>query len=97
MSDIQVARLVKMLSLSMSDQLRSAVLGSLRAYQDFWAQYDWDDHAPAAIAAVPDAELPDDAARAAAAAAGRGRVVAWGADHFAAVPLPLFVIQVCRD
>ena len=34
-------RFVKMISLVMADQLRSAVYGSIKQYADFWKQYDF--------------------------------------------------------
>ncbi|KAL6760569.1 hypothetical protein V8C86DRAFT_3089765 [Haematococcus lacustris] len=54
----QVMRFVKMLAVTMADQLRTAVLGSIMKYQKFWEEYDWAPTAYAAIAGYPDTELP---------------------------------------
>lgn len=105
-SRVQVMRFVKMISLIMADQLRSAVLGSIDEYVEFWKQYDFDawqesaragyhdDALPAAWQPkAPAAEVPfsDDAN----AAWRRSHAVhKWGEDLFTAVPPPLFTIQL---
>ena len=52
-------RFVKMLSLIMADQLRSAVLGSIEQYTEFFKQYDFKPWEEAARAAYPDDITPE--------------------------------------
>jgi hypothetical protein len=40
---MQVLRFIKLLSLIMTNQLRTAVLGSIKRYTDFWKQYNFSD------------------------------------------------------
>jgi hypothetical protein len=53
-------RFVKMLSLIMTEQLRSAVFGSIGQYEEFFKQYDFDPWEEAARAGHPDDLAPDD-------------------------------------
>ncbi|KAG1667278.1 hypothetical protein FOA52_012567 [Chlamydomonas sp. UWO 241] len=107
MSRVQVVRFVKMLSLVMGDQLRTAVLSSIREYVEFWRRYDFADWHEAARAGLSDAQsgLPtapvgSTAEPASANAEWRGSHGApkWGADLFSTVPPPLLQVQIAvRD
>lgn len=55
-SKVQGLRFIKMLSILMADQLRSAVLGSVKAYRAFWEQFDWPPGSDGARAGFPDNE-----------------------------------------
>ncbi|MEW5317509.1 MAG: hypothetical protein WDW38_008798 [Sanguina aurantia] len=57
----QIMRFVKMLSLKMSDQLRSSALSSIAAYQQFWERYSLVPGSREALAGYPDRERPQTA------------------------------------
>ena len=52
-------RFVKMISLVMTDQLRSAVYGSIRQYNEFWRQYDFSPSEEGARAGYHDIAPPE--------------------------------------
>jgi hypothetical protein len=55
------SRFIKMLALTMGDQLRTTVLNSIAAYESFWAAYDVELGTVDAAAGVPDDALPSGA------------------------------------
>ncbi len=52
-------RFVRMLSLVMSDQLRTAVLHGVDAYRNFWERYDFNPSDLAGMAGFPDVEVSE--------------------------------------
>lgn len=79
-------RFIKMLSLTMSDQLRTIALNSIQAYLAFWDRYNFPEGSPDAYLGYPLAERPNFNA----SAATEIPVNKWGADLYSGDPAPLF-------
>ncbi len=103
----QVMRFVKMLSLIMTDQLRTAVFGSIEQYRSFWRQYDFQLWEESMRAGYPDDHTPQDFDPEACPSKSHAEVVdantlyrsthatgKWGEDLFTADPPPLFSVQL---
>jgi hypothetical protein len=104
LSQAAVMRFIKMVSLLMADQLRTAALASITLFVDFWRQYDF---APASEDALAGYPRPAGAAGAGDEPGGDGAGGAnawfasshapwgsWGGDLHAAAPPPLLLLSL---